>query len=498
MPLSIPLLERIKSGGERIALEQAQSKTSYARLYERSVNVASMLLEGADDLKEKRIAFMVAPGSDYAACMFGIWMAGGIAVPLCLKHPLPEIEYVLDDTGATCVLASPTYASFLDPLLKKMDIPLHSTEAFTQKGALTDSFSTGLDRRALILYTSGTTSRPKGVVTTHRNIQATITALIEAWGWRADDRILNVLPLHHTHGITNIFLCAMWAGATCLMENGFDAEVVWNHFVSSDLTLFMAVPTIYHRLIQSWEACAEEEQPKRSQACAGFRLMVSGSAALPVPFLKRWQKISGHTLLERYGMTEIGMALSNPLEAERRPGFVGLPLPGVTVRLMGDSGKVVEADGEAGEIQVKGANVFLEYWGKPQITEASFEEGWFRTGDRALREAGYFKILGRMSVDIIKSGGYKISALEIEDVLRTHPHIAECAVVGVEDEDWGERVCAGVVLVQNESLDDAALKQWAKKRLAPYKVPSRMLVLEDLPRNVMGKVTKPALKELFV
>jgi malonyl-CoA/methylmalonyl-CoA synthetase len=215
-----------------------------------------------------------------------------------------------------------------------------------------------------------------------------------------------------------------------------------------------------------------------------------------VQTLDRWRALTGHTLLERYGMTEIGMALSNPLEGNRRPGFVGLPLPGVEVRLMDDAGDDVPL-GTPGEIVIRGGNVFLEYWRRPEETRAAFRGGWFRTGDVAVLEDGAYRILGRSSVDIIKTGGYKVSALEIEEVLRTHPQIGECAVVGIADPEWGERVAAAVELRSGGSLDLEGLKAWAKQRLAPYKVPRALSVVPTLPRNAMGKVTKPEVAALF-
>ena len=223
--------------------------------------------------------------------------------------------------------------------------------------------------------------------------------------------------------------------------------------------------------------------------------MVSGSAALPVPTLERWEEITGHRLLERYGMTEIGMGLSNPLVGERRPGHVGTPLPGVEVRLVDDDEEPVP-DGTAGQIQVRGSGVFLEYWRRPEATEEAFTlGGWFRTGDRAVAEDGAYRILGRESVDILKTGGEKVSALEIEDVIRTYPSVVDCAVVGVPDEEWGERVCAAVVSAV--SVDADALRAFARERLAPYKVPKEVRVVADLPRNAMGKVTKPEVRALF-
>ncbi len=289
----------------------------------------------------------------------------------------------------------------------------------------------------MILYTSGTTGKPKGVVSTHANLCAQVTSLVAAWDWRADDRILLVLPLHHVHGIVNVLSCALWSGARCDMLPKFDAGETWRRIARGDLTLFMAVPTIYHKLIAAWDAAGE-----------------------------------------------------------RRPGFVGTSLPGVEVRLVDADGTPV-GPGTPGELEVRGSGVFLEYWRRPDATATAFRSGWFRTGDVAVLENGSYRILGRSSVDIIKTGGYKISALEIEEVLRTHAAVAECAVVGVEDAEWGERVCAAVELVPGSQLTLPELQAWAKQRLAPYKVPRALSVVDALPRNALGKVVKPEVGKLF-
>jgi malonyl-CoA/methylmalonyl-CoA synthetase len=233
-----------------------------------------------------------------------------------------------------------------------------------------------------------------------------------------------------------------------------------------------------------------------SAGCAAMRLMVSGSAALPVTTLERWKTISGHVLLERYGMTEIGMALSNPLHGNRVPGHVGRPLPNVEVRRVDPQGQPAAPEVPT-ELEVRGPTVFHEYWNNPEATRAAFHDGWFRTGDVTVVEDGVYRILGRSSVDIIKTGGYKVSALEIEEVLRTHPDIRECAVVGVEDEEWGEQIAACLVLNGAAVLTLESLRKWLKERLAIYKVPSRMMTVDDLPRNAMGKVQKPAIKKMF-
>jgi malonyl-CoA/methylmalonyl-CoA synthetase len=224
--------------------------------------------------------------------------------------------------------------------------------------------------------------------------------------------------------------------------------------------------------------------------------MVSGSAALPVSIMEKWEKISGHVLLERYGMTEIGMGLSNPLNGQRVPGCVGVPLPGVQARLSDENGAPV-APGTPGQIEIRGDTVFLEYWRRPEDTKKAFRNGWFLTGDIAVEDNGVFRIIGRSSVDIIKTGGFKVSALEIEETLRTHPEIKECAVVGVTDPVWGERVCAALVMRGDSVPDLDAFRQWGKDRLASYKVPKDVVVLKELPKNAMGKVFKPALRELM-
>jgi malonyl-CoA/methylmalonyl-CoA synthetase len=333
----------------------------------------------------------------------------------------------------------------------------------------------------MIVYTSGTTGKAKGAVTTHGNLAAQVTSLIEAWEWTPSDVALLVLPLHHVHGIVNVLGCALAAGASCEILPQFDAEPAWDRLASGEITVFSAVPTIYHRLIASYDAAPAALQRARTSGSRRVRLMMSGSAALPLRTLERWREITGHTLLERYGMTELGMVLSNPLHGERKPGSVGAPLPGVEVRLV-DS-----------ELEVRGPGVFLEYWRRPQETREAFHEGWFRTGDVAVVEDGSYRLLGRSNVDIIKTGGYKVSALEIEETIREHPAVADCAVTGVKDDEWGERVAANVELRPGATLTLDELQAWTRPRLAPYKLPRDLRVLDALPRNAMGKVVKTAL-----
>jgi malonyl-CoA/methylmalonyl-CoA synthetase len=499
--VNIPLIIRAEEHNEKTAIVTKDGAFTYRDLLHTSSQIATGLLKNTEDLQEQRVAFLIPPGFEYVATQWGIWRAGGIAVPLCISHPRPELEYVITNSGASIIVAHPNFEGILRSLQPQASL----AEALNLRFILTSETlpsdiallpQVDITRRALILYTSGTTGKPKGVVTTHHNIQAQVTSLTTAWEWTSSDRILHILPLHHIHGIINVLTCALWAGAECHLLSKFDAETVWNRICDGNLTLFMAVPTIYVKLIAAWENASSERQKTMSESCAKMRLMVSGSAALPVQVLEKWQSISGHFLLERYGMTEIGMALSNPLHGERLAGYVGKPLPEVEVRLVDENGELVPA-GTPGEIQVKGPGVFLEYWQNPEATAKAFQDGWFCTGDTAVVENDNYRILGRMSVDIIKTGGYKVSALEIEEVLRSHPDIQECAVVGVADLEWGERVCAALVLQGPQPLTLESFRSWAKERLAVYKVPTQILIVEELPRNAMGKVTKPTVVELF-
>ena len=492
--MSIELTRRAEDHGERTAIVAQEGEFTYRRLLDASGRVASFLLDGAADLKERPVAFLARPGFQYVAVQWGIWRAGGIAVPLSPLHPRPELEYFLKDTGAVAVVAQPEFVERLSPLAQELGL------RFALCADVLDHSFTPLPevdpkRRAMILYTSCTTGKPKGVVLTHENITAQITSLVEAWGWTPDDRILEILPLHHIHGIVNIVCCALWVGAVCEIFPAFDAAKVWERFAQGGLTLFMAVPTVYVKLIEALEKATPADRESMSEGCRKMRLMVSGSAALPVPILEKWQEVSGHVLLERYGMTEIGMGISNPLHGRRYPGCVGSPLPGVEAKLADESGNTV-APGTPGEILIRGKTVFLEYWGRPEDTKKTFREDWFLTGDVAVEEDGIYRILGRSSVDIIKTGGYKVSALEIEETLLTYPGVREVAVIGLQDPVWGERVVAAVVLHPNAQLTTDTLRPWAKERLATYKVPAEVVVLEELPRNAVGKVSKPELKKI--
>ena len=474
----------------------------YAQLIASTEKFSGILLNNTPDLNEARVAFMVSPGFDYVKTLWGIWIAGGVAVPLCITHPLPSLKYVLDDTHSSILVVSKEFKEVVAPYLQKSTISVIVIEEINDQQFAFPELLPSIDkqRNALILYTSGTTNKPKGVVTTHINIEAQISTLINAWAWTSNDRITCVLPLHHVHGIINVVGCSLWAGATCYFTAGFSPKLIFELIEQDKLNVFMAVPTIYYKLIAYIETLAMNEQNSLRESMKKFRLMVCGSAALPVSVMDKWLQISGHKLLERYGMTELGMAISNPYDGDRKAGYVGIPLPGVQIKLADENFVQVE-DQMPGEILVKGANVFKEYWQRPEATQATFtNDGWFKTGDIAVIENGYYRIMGRQSVDIIKSGGYKISALEIEEVLRTNEMILDCAVVGINDDEWGELIVAAIVLKPDfiNEFNDKKVSDWIVNYIASYKKPRRYLILNDLPRNAMGKVVKNDIKKMFI
>ncbi len=486
--------QNARTFGDSVALLSGNSTYTYSKLIDRSEQIAGALLLDQSDLDESPVAYMVEPGFTYVSSQWGIWLAGGIAVPVALAHPLDSIKYILQDTGAKTFICSASFTTLLSDYCQEAGVRLLIWEEMPQSDQ-TPLPEVHVDRGAMILYTSGTTSLPKGVLSTHHGIESQIKSLVEAWKYTANDHTLCVLPLHHIHGIINVISATLYVGGKVEFLPQFSPEEIFTRFKQGALNVFMAVPTIYFKLIAYLESLSDRERNELKTCMQAFRLMISGSAALPVSVMEKWEVLSGQRLLERYGMTEIGMAISNPYQGERRAGHVGMPLPSVQVRLVDEENSTVE--GQPGEIQIKGPTIFKEYWGKVKASQEAFtEDGWFKTGDVAELADGYYRILGRNSTDIIKSGGYKLSALEIEEVLRTHPSVEDCSVVGLPDEEWGEIVAAAVVLKCNCNTDE--LNTFMRRKMPAYRVPRKYVFPSELPRNAMGKVTKNDLKVLFI
>ena len=422
---------------------------------------------------------------------------GAVHLPLNPAFPAAELRYFLNDSGATLFFHAADSQSATSIAGTTMDlrcIALHDDAHFAEQIAAHDPFAPPLpadpDAVALMLYTSGTTSRPKGALITHGNLTANIEALHTAWGWRHDDVLLHVLPIFHVHGLTVALHGALRAGATAVMLPRFDADRVLTLLESRRFTVFMGVPTIHRRLHRAAEG----------RACdfSHMRLMTSGSDRLPDDLFRGVQQRFNVTLLERYGMTETGMNLSNPLQGERRRGSVGLPLPGVQARVVDRQTEQPLPDGVVGELQIRGPHVCAGYHGRSEQTAAAFTaDGWLRTGDLAERAAdGYFTLQGRAK-DLIISGGMNVYPPEVERALLAHPSVRAAAVIGCADEEWGECVVALVVPEAGVAPKAAELEGWCRERLAPYKVPRAWHIVAALPQNALGKVRKAMLREQF-
>ena len=552
---------------------------------ETSANVDADVLRGA------RVAVSAVPGAEFVAAVHAAWLCGAIAVPIARGHSKDETAYVLRDADvAVFALVAeradalapsseapgepPTEAGEHEAALEAMETagtpamvlvpPAPTARAerdvltsarIKKRGARGSDVAPSLARKesfaspadgALIIYTSGTTGFPKGVLHTHGSLYAQCASLCEAWAWHPSDRIYHCLPLHHIHGVVNAWLCAHFAGA-CVefapVSRGFAPRTTWSRLRDGadggkkpPITVFMGVPTMYVMLLRAL-AGAAEARPREAAASADaarrLRLAVSGSAACPVPVMREWEKLTGaETLLERYGMTEIGMALSNPLRGERVPGTVGAPLPGVETRLAPLESNVVSQIGDSrlknsttapepevfdpvagpGELLVRGPGVFARYWNRPEATSEAFtEDGFFRTGDAVEAADGgvgeRWRVLGRTSVDVLKTGGFKVSALEVEAKLLEHPRVREVSVVGVPDDAYGEVGVAVAALESDgtearsdeekkraDAEDASALRLWAREKMAEYKVPRAFVFVDAIPRNAMGKVNKKSLR----
>ena len=407
----------------------------------------------------------------YLACV----KLGVIFVPINILYRDREMAHILSDADPVALVSDANFSS---------SAPVWNPAQLSEEAqALPDErprVAIDGDAPAGIIYTSGTTGTSKGAVLTHNNFAANAVNLVACWQITSADRFLLALPLFHVHGLGNGLHCWLLSGCRMRLLERFERQTAAEAFLDFRPTLFFGVPTIYVRLLDF----PEEQAREIGQF---MRLFVSGSAPLPAQVLEEFRAKFGHTILERYGMSETIMNISNPYRGERRPGSVGLPLPGVSVRLLNEEGQPA-ADGETGELFLKGPNIFAGYWRRPEATEAAFRDGYFKTGDLAVREPdGYYTLCGRRS-DLIISGGFNIYPREIEEFLQEQDEVAEAAVVGVPDRVRGEAPVAYVVMTG--AMEPQALEQRCREKLASFKVPREFIAVERLPRNAMGKIQK--------
>jgi malonyl-CoA/methylmalonyl-CoA synthetase len=490
--LSSRFLEVTRERGARVAIDDDWQSVTFAALATHAERVAAQLV-AANLGHGARVAMLVTQSARWVEAFFGIVLAGGVAVPLSHLHPEAEQRWFVEASGARGLIVSedlePKVAGYSEglPVLRieaLRDSTREPIEAVRREG----------DEPAVILYTSGTTGKPKGALITHDNLAHLARLVADAWHWSKKDVLLHALPLHHLHGLGISLFVALLSGSRTRMLSRFDVARAWEEMGKS--SVLMGVPTMHKKLLDALEGADAMARERWREHAAGLRLVTSGSAALPLTVGERWRELNGNYPLERFGMTEIGVGLTNPIDGERRPGTCGKPLNGMEIRVVTEAGSDAAA-GEPGEIWIRGPTVFKGYDGNEQATREAFSDGWFRSGDTASwTEDGYLKILGRTSIDILKSGGYKLSALEIEEVLREHEAIADVAVVGIPDETWGELAVAAVLARpgREQELEEELVRSWTKQRLASYKVPKRIVLLEDFPRNPVGKVIKPELR----
>ncbi|MEV6028156.1 acyl-CoA synthetase [Streptomyces sp. NPDC052036] len=434
----------------------------------------------------RRVALWATPSLETAVAVVAALTAGVPVVPLNPKSGERELGHILADSAPSLVLAAPG-----DELpesvraLERVEVDVRGTGTYAPADVDDES-------PALVVYTSGTTGPPKGALIPRRALASTLDALADAWQWTEDDVLVHGLPLFHVHGLVLGILGPLRRGGSVRHLGRFDTDGVARE-LGAGATMLFGVPTMYHRIAEALPG-----DPELAKALAGARLLVSGSAALPVHDHERIAAATGRRVIERYGMTETLMNTSVRADGEPRAGTVGVPLPGVDLRLVEEDGTpIVSYDGETvGEIQVRGPNLFTGYLNRPDASAAAFTaDGWFRTGDMAVREPdGYVRIVGRKATDLIKSGGYKIGAGEIENALLEHPGVREAAVTGEPDDDLGERIVAWVVPADPAALPGAdELADHVARRLAPHKRPRTVRYLDALPRNDMGKIMKRAL-----
>ena len=495
---------------ERPAIIFDGAVVSYGRLYADVERFARALVVSGLEPGD-RVGLFLENSPMFAVAYLGAHLAGGVVTLINTQYRQVELSHIMTDAAVRFCVTSPAGVAELRPLelpalrlrivvgqaepeaapLAMDDTAGESVgyEAFLRRGdgpagaAVTLSAPEG-DAPAVIGYTSGTTGRSKGALLLHRNLMANIAAITTAWRWTPNDRLLLTLPLFHTHGLMVGLHGTLYMGGSAVLRRKFDAADALAAFdADPEISLFFGVPTMYGRLV------AEAQQ--RGVPSHLPRLFVSGSAPLSPHLFDEFERIFGQRILERYGMTETGMNLTNPYDGERRAGTVGGPFPGQEARIVDVSARTPLPPGEIGEIEVRGPHVFAGYVNRPDATAEAFSpDGWFKTGDLGwVSDDGYFTITGRAR-ELIISGGYNIYPREVEDVLATHPAVAEVAVLGAPDTDMGEQVVAVIVPKSAEGAHADDLIAYCRERLASYKKPRRVVFVEALPRNALGKVQK--------
>ncbi|VVD03519.1 unnamed protein product, partial [Leptidea sinapis] len=493
----VPVFRRALLFPGRVALQDEDGVFTYSSLYQAANELSKDVAAQLKGETGRTIAYMCGNNASHVITQWAIWMSGNIAVPLSPIHPPEMLKYFISDSNSTLVICSKEHEKLLHPLAAESSIPMMISDR-EPRDEVPKSWKPDLglaatgppnmwygESEAMLIYTSGTTSKPKGVVWTHNMLMTQISALHSAWQYSAHDVVLHTLPLHHIHGQLNSLNASLAAGARIRMLPQFASHTVWARLLGSGekeearVSVFHGVPAMYARLAADYTKMFTDSKTQEyvKSTLSKMRLMCAGSAPLPETLFNKYRVCACWSAT--ISLDKLGLSSKNTKEAQSK-----------CKEVRHGTGK--DETSFEGELLLKGPNVFTRYWNRaPSIDSSDFtRDGWFRTGDIASYSGGKFRIMGRSSVDIIKTGGYKVSALQIESAILEHPSVADAAIIGVEDDSYGEIVGAVVVLKENTKLTLKELKDLAGKKLAPYQLPKTMVIVDTMPRNIMGKLDK--------
>ena len=486
---------------ERIAIIDAEGEHSYGSLVQQARELAGVLKTKTQAPEHSglsadrvRIAFLAGHSASSVLTLLAIWLADAVAVPLDPLMSLPEWQWRLQDLGIDSLVYTPELQAEAHYLAHIAKVQIISSDETAEEQVPLKIEDPG--QSALILFGNRIDSRPVPVVHTFSSLAAQTKALVHAWHWQPEDRLLHVLPLSNHHGLICALLGAMAAGCCCELQGAFKVDSVWERLASGEVTLFTAVPTMYQYLLDAWNRQDALQQEAWSSGAEYVRQAIVSPQPVTLSVRQQWEKITGNPLHFKYGITECAMVLHNTLNGEGFHGVTGLPVPGVSLRLVDSNGH--ETEENLGELEVRSPQLFSEYFGNTSLTRKHFNHGWFRTGLLAFRNGKSYQLHGHRNLDLIDTGGYKVSAMDIESVLLDYPGIRECAVLGVPCAHWGEVICAFIVPDNEQSVVLHELKKWLAPLIPSYMVPARLEILPRLPRDELGTINKQLLKrELF-
>ena len=494
----MPFLSQIVGHpAERIAIIDAEGEHSYGSLVQQARELAGALRprtlapEDTDSSQERaRVAFLAGHSASSMVTLLAIWLADAVAVPLDPLMSLPEWQWRLQDLGVDSLVYPPELQAEAHYLVYGSGVRIISTTEMAGDEVPLKIQDSG--QSALILFSDRMDSRPVPVVHTFSSLAAQTRTLVHTWHWQPEDRLLHVLPLSNHHGLICALLGTMAAGCCCEMMKTFKVEPVWQRLASGEITLFTAVPTMYQYLLDTWNRKDNEQQQRWSSGARHVRQAIVSPQPVSPSIRQQWEEITGNAMHFKYGLAECTMVLHSTLNGEDFHGISGLPVPGVSLRLVDSNGH--ETGENLGELEVRSPQLFSEYFGNSSLTRKHFNHGWFRTGLLAVRHDRQYQLHGHRNLNLIDTGGYKVSAMDIESVLLGYPGIRECAVLGVPCAHWGEVICAFIVLDSEQPVVLRELKEWLMPLMPSYMVPARLEVLEHLPRDELGTIDKQLLK----